>query len=43
MTDFTHSLAILIGVDAYANGIMRLTKMISDVTRSTVTASGNLL
>lgn len=33
MTDFTHSLALLIGIDAYANGIPRLTTAVNDATR----------
>ncbi|MGB3217171.1 MAG: hypothetical protein WBD79_07195, partial [Anaerolineae bacterium] len=33
MTNFTHSLAILIGIDAYANGIPRLTTAVNDATR----------
>lgn len=34
MTDFTHSLAILIGIDAYGSGIPRLTTAVNDVVRS---------
>lgn len=33
MSPFTHSLAILIGIDAYANGIPRLTTAVNDATR----------
>lgn len=38
MTDFTHSLAILIGIDAYANGIPRLTTAIKDTAGPVRTA-----
>jgi hypothetical protein len=38
MTDFTHSLAIIIGIDAYANGIPPLTTAVNDATRSAHTA-----
>ncbi|MBM4461293.1 MAG: caspase family protein [Chloroflexi bacterium] len=33
MTDFTHSLAVLIGIDAYTGGIPRLTTAVNDATR----------
>jgi len=33
MTDFAHSLAILIGIDAYGSGIPRLTTAVNDATR----------
>ena len=33
MSDFTHSLAIVIGINAYANGIPPLTTAINDATR----------
>ncbi len=33
MTNFTHSLAIVIGIDAYANGIPRLTTAVNDAAR----------
>ncbi|MFZ2518046.1 MAG: caspase family protein, partial [Anaerolineae bacterium] len=33
MTDFTHSLAVVIGINAYANGIPRLTTAVNDATR----------
>lgn len=33
MTAFTHSLAIVIGIDAYANGIPRLTTAVNDAER----------
>jgi hypothetical protein len=33
MADFTHSLALLIGIDAYGNGIPRLTTAVNDATK----------
>lgn len=33
MADFTHSRAIIIGIDAYANGIPRLTTAVNDAAR----------
>lgn len=33
MTDFTHSLAIIIGVDAYGRGVPRLTTAVNDAAR----------
>ena len=33
MTDFTHSLAIIIGIDAYGRGIPRLTTAVNDAAR----------
>lgn len=33
MTDFTHSLAILIGIDAYTGGIPPLTTAVNDAVR----------
>ena len=33
MTNFTHSLAVVIGINAYANGIPRLTTAVNDATR----------
>lgn len=33
MTDFTRSLAVIIGIDAYANGIPRLTTAVNDAAR----------
>ena len=33
MTDFTHSLAILIGIDAYSGGIPQLTTAVNDAAR----------
>jgi hypothetical protein len=33
MTNFNHSLAVLVGIDAYANGIPRLTTAVNDATR----------
>jgi hypothetical protein len=33
MTDFTHSLAIIIGINAYGNSILRLTAAVNDATR----------
>ena len=33
MTSFTHSLAILIGIDAYGHGIPSLTTPVNDATR----------
>ncbi|MGB4802065.1 MAG: hypothetical protein WBV59_05385 [Anaerolineae bacterium] len=40
MTDFIHSLALLIGIDAYANGIPRLTTAVNEVTRLADAAPG---
>lgn len=33
MTDFAHSLAVVIGIDAYRDGIPRLTTAVNDATR----------
>lgn len=33
MTDFTHSLAIVIGIDAYGPGIPSLTTAVNDTAR----------
>ena len=33
MTDFTYSLALVIGIDAYEHGILRLTTAVNDATR----------
>ena len=33
MTNFDHSLAIIIGIDAYSGGIPRLTTAVNDATR----------
>ena len=33
MTHFTHSFAVLIGINAYANGIPRLTTAVNDATQ----------
>jgi hypothetical protein len=33
MTDFAHSLAVLIGIDACSNGIPRLTTAVNDAAR----------
>ena len=33
MTDFAHSLAVVIGIDAYGSGIPRLTTAVNDATR----------
>ena len=38
MTDFTHSLAVVIGTDAYANGIPPLTTAVNDAARPARTA-----
>ena len=35
MTTFAHSLAVLIGIDAYTGGIPRLTTAVNDATRLT--------
>ena len=37
MTDFTHSVAILIGIDAYGSGIPPLTTAVNDATRLAMT------
>ena len=33
MTDFTHSSAVVIGIDTYGPGIVRLTTMVNDAAR----------
>jgi hypothetical protein len=33
MTDFTHSLAIVIGIDAYGRGVPPLTTAVNDAAR----------
>jgi len=33
MTDFTHSLAVVIGIDSYGHGIPRLTTAVNDAAR----------
>lgn len=33
MTDFTHSFAVVVGIDVYANDIPRLTIVVNDGTR----------
>lgn len=33
MTDFTHSLAVIIGIDAYSGGIPCLTTAVNDTAR----------
>lgn len=33
MTTFTHSLAVLIGINAYSSGIPQLTTAVNDATR----------
>jgi len=33
MTDFTHSLALLIGIDVYSNGVPRLATAVNDAVR----------
>lgn len=40
MTNFTHSLAVVIGINAYANGIPRLTTAVNEVTRLADAAPG---
>lgn len=44
MTTFIHSLAVLIGVDAYGGGIPRLTTSVNDATllaHTEIAAAGN--
>jgi hypothetical protein len=38
MADFTHSLALVIGIDAYDHGIPRLTTAVNDAARLAHTA-----
>ena len=40
MTNFTHSLAIIIGIDAYGRGISRLATAVNEVTRLADAAPG---
>jgi hypothetical protein len=40
MTDITHSLAIIIGIDGYEHGSPPLTTAVNDATRLAVTESG---